>query len=444
MAGEEGLFRIGFERAEGIPGHDFTSIKFTSETFDMDRPDEVDPDLDPSGNETSGENLKAEGKGKLTAAGHTESMLKMRIQQHGFYDKTIPVAGVHLWELRDFDETSDTPIAFNVDSLHGGIWRDQLVDPTEYSFFGARTNEFTCSVDANKYVRFEHDMLYLRDRDMAAPIEQAVNAAFLGDMHVRGYRNSSLDDAEYLKFKFTDAGAFDGSAKFVTGKGAAAYGTTEYPLVANTWTDFMIDDLPAGSRLEPLQILVRTDALSVATVDDEFRIYPTETKPVPVYSSRPKLNGAALEMRFSLDGGTTWFTKTVDQYSLKFGTPISADFSLGSIYAQNITKADNAKRWWEVTLNRPDFSDRDFLKAMKSRTRIEVFIRFYGGYIGATGLEEYAEFSLPVMRITQAGATVTRAGKLPESVTLRAEPESAGAPLCYERYRNTIASVTPT
>lgn len=439
MAGQKGQFRYGFERAEGVPDLTSTFTPFESETFSMDLPYEPDPNLDPSGNETEGDNLKAEGTGTLVVAPNTEDLLQMRIHHHGFYEHTTPEAGVELWELRDFNELTDVALDHYVDSLWFGAWRDQRVNPTEYNGIGLKVSEFTLSVDANKHVHYEHQGLFLRDRFMRNPVEVAVNAAWLGGWVTRGHRQGGDENGDYYKFKIVTPGAL-GVATLVWGKGAAAYGATEY-VITDDWIDVRnADDTLAGTRRQPFQI--RPLFAGAFTADDEWRIHPTSPKPVSVTSPRPKLNGTALELRFSLNGGATWITKVIDQYSLKMGQPREAKFSLGSMYAQEIGFPDNSKRWWELSFNRT-YVDRDFEQARVSGTVISAYAKFWGAPIGATGEEDYAEFTLERMKLSQAGATVTNAGDLPENPVLRAFSQN-GSPLCVEKYQNTIADVHPT
>ena len=444
MAGDQGLARYGFERQEGVPDSASVYTRFTSESFTMARPYEPDPNLDPSGNETEGDGLKAEGTGTLVVAPNSESLLQMRIHQHGFYDlPAAPAVGTTLWELRDFDETSDTPLDHYVDSLWAGFWRDERTDPSEYNVLGYRVNEFTCAIDANKHVRYEHAGLFLRDRYMRNPIEVAVDAAMTGHYVTRGHFKAGQENGDHYKIKFTNvAPAGYGAATYVVGRGAGAYGATVYTLV-DDWMDIRdATDVLAGTRLEPAQWRAVLNADDLFTLDDEIRINPTSPKPVPIYSARPKLNGTALEIRFSLDGGTTWMTKTIDTFTLKMGTPREAKFSLGSKYAQEIGLPDNSKRWWEVSFGR-DYVDRDFHKALISGRVISAYLKLWGAPIGATGEDDYAEFTLERMKLSQAGSTVSGPGALPENPVLRAFSENL-SPLCIERYLNTITDVHPT
>src|SRR5688572_14444935 len=123
MAGQNAEIRYGFEVSEGVQGADSTYPGWATEDIRMGRPYEPDPNLDPSGNETEGENLKAEATWKLTAAPNSESFLPMRAHQHGFYDHTTPEAGVELWEMRDFDPLNDDAVPHYMDSLWFGVWR---------------------------------------------------------------------------------------------------------------------------------------------------------------------------------------------------------------------------------------------------------------------------------------------------------------------------------
>lgn len=510
MPGQNGQFRYGFERAEGVPDRTSTFVPFDSESMTMDRPYEPDPNLDPSGNETAGDGLKAEGSGSISGSPNSESWLSMRAHQHGFYEHTEPEADVHLWTLRDFDETEDDPVSHYIDSLFFGAWRDQSVLPSEYFGMGAKVTDFELSVDANKHVMVSHDMLYLRDRYMRKPVELAVDAAYTGDVEVRGHRQSGDENGHAFGLRVSTAGAI-GVAKWKMGTGvviasltsvgtlataitliphgfttgntvtvagatpaeynvtavitvtgastftyvivdaddvaatgtitAVKYGATEY-FIVDDWTTIVDPaDALVGTRREPVQVRATPQTGDLFTVGDEWRIYATAPKPVAVYSTRPKLNGTELELRFSLNSGATWITKIIDTFSLKMGTPREAKFSLGSKYAQRIGYPANAKRWWEASFGR-EYLDRDLEQARVSGTTISAYAKFFGAPIGATGEEDFAEFELSRMRVSQAGSTVTGPGDLAETVTMRAFSE-AGSTLCIERYQNTVESIVP-
>jgi hypothetical protein len=150
MPGQNAQIRYGFSRAEGVPGPMPWFPKWATEVFRMERPNEPDPNIDASGNEGEGENLMAEGTFTVTGAPDSESYLPMRAHQHDFYEQTLPAAGVHLYELRDFDEMADTPIAHYMKSLSFGIWRDIVDAPSEYIAQEAKVDTFTLTAEANK------------------------------------------------------------------------------------------------------------------------------------------------------------------------------------------------------------------------------------------------------------------------------------------------------
>lgn len=451
MAGDRGLVRGGFELAEGVPGHDFYSIPFESESFAAEPTYEPNPNLNPTGNETQGEILRMDGSGQLVCAANSESLLFVRIHHHGFAAKTSPAAGVHLWELRDIEEGVDAPLAFNVDSLHYGVWRDEETNPSEYRVLGAKVTEFNARTDANSYVFMDHDHVFLRDRIVKKPDEIAVNAAYAGTVEVRGHRAGGDEYGDYYKFRVVTAGALDGSLPLPTiqwGKGAAAYpgvGIATYPVVPNEWLDaHNPDGTIAGLAESPLQIRFIADpATDVLTAADEWRILATAPKPVPAFSARPNLLSTRCEVRFSRNGGVTWFTKVIEGgFTLKMGRPREVKFGLGSVFGQRIGRPDDARKWWELGFN-TTYQDRDLVNAMRSGVAFQAYARFDGAFIGATGLKDFAEYTLEKLRVTQAGSNISTAGDLPESPVLRAF-SSEGSPLCIERYQNTIASVTPT
>lgn len=440
MSGQNGLFRYGFETAEGEPYHDSTFARFETESLQMGRPYEPDPNLDPSGQETEGDALKAEGKGSIKAAPNTESWLRMRIQQRQYFEQTTPGVGVRKYVLRKAVEGVDTPIPFYAKSLWAGIWRD---DGSEYNIMGARVSEFKATAPANKHLTFEHSLLFLRDRYMRNPTAQAVDAAYTGDMFARGHRQAGDELGDFYKFKVSTPGALDGTAKIVWGKGAAAYGATEYPVFADTWlTAFNADGTRAGTRREPIEVLFRPNVGDVLTLADEWHLPPTSPKPSASYSNRPKLTGVDSTVRFSLDGGTTFKSYIIKQFVITGKTPIEADFGDGSKYAQQIVEATNAKESWMFEFDR-SYVDQDFLRALISGTRISVEATFYGAIIGSTAFEEYARYTMALTKSTLAGAVISTPGRLPEKVTLQGFSEN-NSPIMVEEYQNSVLSVTPT
>lgn len=436
MAGESAQVRFGLERSEGVPGHDQWYTKFASESFTMERPYEQNPNIDPTGNETQGDNLQATGTGQLAIAGNSESLLPIRAHMHGYYEIATPAAGVRDWTLRDLDEVNDTPIAHYLDSLHFGIWRDERTLPSEHKFYGAKASQFEISVDSFKHVMMSHDFLFLRDTYMRVH-EQAVNVAFTGEIHPRGHRQAGDESGDYYKFKVVTAGAL-GVAEIVWGKGAAAYGTTEY-LTAAVMDVMNADDTRAGTRAEPFQILIA--AGGVFTLNDEFYIYPTTPKPVAVFTSRPTLNATKLDLEFVVGGAT--LSRTIESFAIRHGVPREGVGGVGSKYFGTIDVPAESKHWWEIEFG-SIYVDRILEQALISGQRIEAHAKFWGGFIGASGLEDFSEWTIPYMNLTAAGSGgVQSPGRLPENVTLRAY-QGPDEPFCTEVHRNTVTSITPT
>lgn len=218
MPGQNALIRLGFSRAEHVPGPMPWFPKWASEEIRMERPNEPDPNIDASGNETQGENLMAEGAFTISGAPDSESYVPMRVQQHGYYEQSSPAGGVHLYELRDFDEIADTPVPHYIDSLTMAAWRDIVNAQGEYSAFEAKVSTFKLTADANQYVMFEHSGLYLRDTYMRLPSEIAVDAAYTGGWVVRGHRRAGDETGPDIVYKVSTAGAL-GVAKIQFGSG---------------------------------------------------------------------------------------------------------------------------------------------------------------------------------------------------------------------------------
>lgn len=236
MPGQNALVRYGFSREEHVPGPMPHFPKWASEEFVMDRPPTADPNIDPSGNETEGENLEAAGTFTLSGAPDSESYVPMRSHQHGFYEQSSPAGGVHLYELRDFDVLNDDPVAHYMGSLTFGIWRDVIQSPAEYIAQEAKVATFRLTAAANDYVRFEHSGLYLRDTYMKLPEELAVNAAYTGGWVERGHRVRGDETGPDIAYKVSTAGAI-GVAKLKFGTAHDIVSLTSVGTTATATTD---------------------------------------------------------------------------------------------------------------------------------------------------------------------------------------------------------------
>jgi len=431
MPGQNGQLRIGFERKEGVPGNDMTFVPITSETLDTEPDTQPDPNLNPSGNRGQSLLLGLAGSGNIVCAPNSESLLKVRAHMHGYNEVTTPVAGVKLWTLRDFDETEDTAVAYYKDSMHAGIWRDERDNPTEYHAMGMKASQMQLVVGAHEIATMTHTFLFLRDTYMKKPDEVAVNVAFTGDINVRGHRAEGDENGDEYNFKVGTVGTgLLGSTTFLFGKNGV-YGTEEH-VTAEVMDVHNVDDsLAAGDSGIPFQILITMGG--AFTAGDEWKIEPRSPKPVQVVSDRPLLHGMAAEVMFTM--GTT-FTRTIEQFTLTQNVPREAEEGIGSLYSQSIGVPANAQRWWTFGFDAP-YNDLKLKQALLQQRTISVYVKLRGKQIGATAYQDFGDFTIESMNITQAGATLVNAGRLPESPVL----ESFGG--CVERWQNTIASITP-
>lgn len=265
MSGRNAIFRYGFAREDGTPDRTSVFPPFANESLKMDRPREKNPNLDPSGGEAKGELLHATGAGDISGAADTESWLTMRAQMHGYYEVEEVVPGVELWTLRRFDESTDTPVTHPMTWLWFGVWRDEQLNPREYTGELAKAYEFELSVDANKYVMFKHSLLFLRDTYMGKPVEVAVNAAYTGDWERRGHRRKGDEAGADIYYEVSTAGAL-GVAKIkfgsrmqvtLTSVGTVATATS---LVPHDLTD---GDLVTVTGATPAEYNVVDEAVTV-------------------------------------------------------------------------------------------------------------------------------------------------------------------------------------
>jgi hypothetical protein len=512
MSGKNGIFGYGLEVSKGVPDNVSTFTPFATESLQMDRPREANPNLDPSGASPKGELLRATGEGEVTGAADSESWLTMRAHHHGHYEPpTEVVAGeVYLWELRAYDETTDTPVSHYLDTLWFRIWRDQLTSPREYTGLWAKVTEFELSVDAHKFAMFKHSLLFLRDRYMGKPEEVAVNVAYTGTWEDRGHRARGDELGPDIFFKVSTGGALGvaelqfgsrfgisitsvtttatatstvphglatGDEVSVTGATPTEYNVTDtaitvtglytftYPIasvagapatgtpiavsvgatehtIVNDWMEvYKVDGTRKGTRREPVQIHPVPETGDLFTTGDSWTIPAAAPKPTPVYTERGRLTGTDMELSFDIDGVTKTVT-IAKSFSLKHVKPKEAKEGLGSKYLQDIGEPADAQEYWEATFPRT-YVDMDFEQALVSDATITCNVKLWGTPIGDTGEEDFASWDLENMSISAAGTTITSAGDLDETVTLRSFPV-AGTPLCVEQYQNTVASIDPT
>ena len=430
----EAILGYGFEQALGVEGPLNTWPRWSSETLAAEPVYEPDPNIDPTGDEAKGEVLRFNGGGTVTSAPDSESWLKARVQHHGYYEQSTPATGVRDYELRREEVGVDTPPAHYIDSLNFGVWRDERDNPTVHRLMGGKVNVFTASVDANKYVNYSQSLIFTRDSYMDQPEEVAVDAAWTGSWRSRGHREGGDENGDEYNFKVVTQGAV-GVAEIVFGKNGV-YGTTEY-LVVDDWMDVRnVDDTLAG-----LFFQIRPIPGGVLTVDDEFKIDPVSAKPVPVQSTRPKLNGNNLIIEIGLGGVT--LDRIIETFELTMTEPVEGKFGLTSPFAQDVDlQSGDARRSWGISFDAAQYVDLRLRQALISGRPLTAYTKFSGAPIGSTGLYDFAEFTLPNLVITNAGATITGPGRPKEPVQMRAFA-AAGDVTMTEKYRNTILSIAP-
>lgn len=247
----------------------------------------------------------------------------------------------------------------------------------------------------------------------------------------------TVTGASTFTFPIVDAGdvAATGTLLGVT------FGTVEH-LIVDDWMDVYTQaDALKGTPKEPIQIRPTPETGDLFTLADAWRMAPRAPKPVAVVTTRGKLSATALELEFTIGGGAT-IRKVIQQFTLEMGRPREAKESVGSKYLQRIGTPENAEKWWEITFDR-DLDDLDFEDARVDESRVTAYTKFLGTPIGSTGFDDFADFTFAAMKVTNAGGTITSPGDTPEKVTLRAFPSTAGAPLCVERWQNSVATIAP-
>jgi len=442
MAGNKAQIRLGWETSEGVPGHDQDFVPFATEGLAM-APDAKDSaNLDPSGNRPETTILGAHGTGTITGEFNSEAWLRARIHMwadentgEAFFEQENQATGVERYTLRDFDPVDDDLLDFYAGSMHAGVWRDERENPTEYRALGMKAAKMTLSVKAGEFATIAHDFLYLREGYSDNPAEIAVNAAFTGELFVDGLRAPGDANGDEYNFKIPVGG--DGVlkvAKLVWGKNDV-YGTTEY-LTATVINIKNADDTLASEDPKiPFRLLIIPGG--VFTAGDEWKIDPLSLKPVAVFSTRPKLNGAAAMLEYTL--GAVTKTRRIEEYTVEHYRPREAKPGIGSIYDQTIETPQDSRVYWTLSFS-STYRDLEIKQAMMQNRPFALHTVLTGGNIGSTGKQDYLELTFSDMRVTGGGgANIQSPGDNAENPTF----QSAGAS-CTEVWQNTIASVEPT
>jgi len=440
MAGNKARARVGFEVAEGIPGNDMTDLRFDSESLDMKYEVKEPDNVDPSGNKAEGETLSGTGAGSISGNPNSEFWLKPRIHMAEYFEQSNPGTGVYRYELRDRDEITEDPLDFHYETLHFGIWRAERDSPTEYAVMGARASKMELAVAAKSFAKISFDLLFLRDRYSSDPVEVAADAAFTGQLHVVGHRDAGDENGDPYRFKITATDGAVGTATLLWGKGPdddIEWGTTPHVTAERMDIRNPDDTLATSNARIPFQLLIVPGG--VFTEDDEFKISATSEQPVQAFSTRPLLNGAAAEVRFTIGGGTP-FTERISDYTLTHYRPLEAKEGIGSIYDQTIGLPADAEPWWEFGFN-GTYQSLRFKQALLQGRRFDLYVKLIGQPIGSTGLYDFAEFTFTnSMKLASVGGgQISTKGDLPENPVLR----SFGPNQCVEVWQNTLASITP-
>lgn len=443
MSGNNAQIRLGLETSEGVPGHDQDGIPFSTESLEMEYVPVDSKNIDPSGNRPATEILAAHGKGSIVSEVNSESFLRTRIHMNAvprtgkaFFIQENQATGVERYTLRDYDPLTDTVETWHAGSMHAGVWRDEMENPTEYRALGMKAEKMTLAVKAGEFAVMTHDFLYLREAFSDNPAKIGGAAFAAGELFTDGLR--AADDANGDEYNFkvpVGGGGVLGVAKLVFGKNGV-YGTTEY--VTASIMDIMNadDTLASGDLRLNYRLHITDDAIFVA--GQEWKIEAVSGKPVPVTSTRPKLTGASALFEWTLGGVTK--SRRIDEFTIEQYAPREAKPGIGSIFDQEIGYPQDSRRYWNVMFN-SQYKNLEMKQALTFNRTFIVHVQLRGAYIGSTGLLDYVEYTFGDMRLNGgAGATIQNPGDNPENPKFT----SAGATPCVEVIQNTVASVDPT
>ncbi len=431
--GADAQFSYGLELAEGIPGGTEVFMGFVNEDMGMNRPDEPNPNIDPSGEEVEGDNLRVDGAGKYSSAYDVASILRERAHFFGWYAHTSPVGGVDQYVLRK-QEAGDADPTIYLDSLAYNIYRG---DGNPQRLSGAKISETNLKLQEYKHAILDRTVLMSRDTHIGDPdLTTGTASDFSGVAVVTGHRTDPAS-SDAILMKVIDGGLLDGTATVAFTKGATPFvATTKFAVVNGKRIAVVYGDFShAGKRLNREEVYVTfwtDDPLDELTAGDIWTLDPIRSVMVPTYSTAMRLTGVDAQIEMVIGGVTRTTDLDLSLHSLDIKTtrPYRQNGGLGSKYNFSVNKT--GQMGYVITAGR-DYMDLDFYRALVNGDPAAVDIQVVGAQIGSTAYYETHHIEMLTGKVKQAGGRVGNRDILPETVEIR-----AGHIPGFTTYRETI------
>lgn len=341
-----------------------------------------------------------------------DDIARLRAHMQGFASIAATAAGVRTWTIRELRSGDSLAAALDWLSLEG----DRDDEYAQLNLHGA-LDSWDIAVRSGKIVSNKLSGMSCRFTHLSDVTETVGPASWTGAVYVRGNRidSDATDTSNDIKFKCSTAGALDGTGKIMFTKGATAYGTVEYPVVAGTWMPVIYGDgTYAGSADDPVEVMftLGTGDLTAGGTPDEWAIDAKRTKGAATYPSRNPL--IAVRATCTI-GGTEYF---IEDFDLGFKRPRKYRRASSSKYPIGILPDGN--RSFSIKLKR-DYTDRDLYLKMLSATAVSFNVTINGDFIATVSSVSYYEkwqLASTNAQVIVAGADIPNDKQLPESIDI--------------------------
>ncbi len=432
---------FGYEQARGIPGPITSYIPFQTESIDPKWGRRANPNINPRRARQKGRLLRVDIAGSVSGAPDSESQTRLRASHQGKVVSTQLTPGVIRHVMTPL-MPGDPEEAVYRKTLSGVVYRD---DGVPVMVTGGVVNKVTISIREGEYVSMSHDLAFENTTESDQPVPDAGNdAAFTGDLYVRGVRRDPDNEDDPVYVRVMTAGALDGSLPVPLVRAkiggvdpgdpgyAAEFIGPDIAIVHGEWVDaYDAVQTPIGvSFNNPFQLRFQTDDTSdTLTVGDTWVIDPRIPVINPPFTSREVYDYGQLEAL--VDGKKyVWKDATIE------GTKNKADErGLGSYFTQQFQ--DNGEWDWRVTLNR-GYTSRTFVNLIKAGAVSSFRATLQGARIAATAYRDRHELYIPASQYDEAGSQVGNSGALQERVVMVGFDNGVD-PVCTETAYNTLA-----
>lgn len=363
-----------------------------------------------------------------------DDAVRLRAHMQGYAAITTVAAGVQSWAIRELRAADSLATALDWISFEGD--RDDLYATL---LLNGAIDQWDMQVRTGKIIGNKVNGMACRFTHMRDPQAVVGPASYTGTVYVRNNRfdADAIDTTQDIKFKVTTAGALDGTGKIRFTKGVVAYGSVEYPVVADVWMPVIYGDgTYAGSELDPVEVkfTLGTGSLTAGGTPDEWKIEPKRPKATATYPARNSL--MAVRTVFLL-GGTEY---VIEDSDISFKRP--RKYRRGSASKYPIGLLPDGRRTFSIKLKR-DYTDRNLYLKLLSSSNLSFDMTINGDFIATVSSVSYFEkwnMHSNNAQVLEAGADIPNEKQLPESITIVPSGQT-GATDLSEVIQGTLATL---